>query len=110
MTGFFDPRIDFICLDYPNCLEYIDSFTGNTDQELDEELENFTSNVIESSVNVNFDQNEITLPKILQVYSVDFESNESTILQFVFRYIEGDNDIMEILEQVKNKQILLKYE
>ena len=47
LSDFFDPRIDFVCLDYPECLELIDSFEGSTDEQLESELENFVQNVIE---------------------------------------------------------------
>jgi hypothetical protein len=64
LSDFFDQRIDLICLDYPECLELIDSFEGTTEEKLDEELENFVQNVIESQVNIDLDQNEISLPKV----------------------------------------------
>lgn len=73
LSNFFDPRIDFVCLDYPYCLELIDAFTGSTDEELDQELENFVTNVFESSVSIDIDQKEIQLPKTFQTYAVDFD-------------------------------------
>ena len=48
LNDFFDPRIVLICLDYPECLELIDSFEGSSEEKLDEELEDFVSNVIEA--------------------------------------------------------------
>jgi hypothetical protein len=47
---------------------------------------------------------------VFQEYAVDFDKSIETIIQFVFRYIEGDYDIESILEQVNNQQILIKYE
>ena len=40
------------------------TFEGTTEEKLDEELENFVQNVIESQVNIDLDQNEISLPKV----------------------------------------------
>ena len=48
LNDFFDPRIVLICLDYPECLELIDSFEGSSEEKLDEELEDFVSNFIEA--------------------------------------------------------------
>jgi len=59
-----DPRINFICLDYPEFIEVIDSFTGSSEEKLDEELDVFVSNVLEDKVNIDLDENTITLPKV----------------------------------------------
>jgi len=48
LNDFFDPRIVLICIDYPECLELIDSFEGSSEEKLDEELEDFVSNFIEA--------------------------------------------------------------
>jgi len=48
LDDFFDPRIDLVCLDYPECLELIDSFDGSTEEKLDSELENFVNNIMET--------------------------------------------------------------
>ena len=39
LKNFSDPRINFVCLDYPNFLEHIDAFDGSTEEALDEGLE-----------------------------------------------------------------------
>jgi len=59
MSDFFDQRIDFVCLDYPECLELIDSFEGFSEEKLDQELDNFVTNIVEAQVNIDLDQNEI---------------------------------------------------
>ena len=35
LSNFFDPRITLVCLDYPECLEQIDSFEGTDEEKLD---------------------------------------------------------------------------
>ena len=52
----------------------------------------------------------VQLPKALQTYAVDFEHSEEQILQFVFRYVDAEYDILTVLDMVKSKQVLLKYE
>lgn len=39
LKDFNDPRINFVCLDYPNFLEHIDPFDGSSEDKLDECLE-----------------------------------------------------------------------
>jgi hypothetical protein len=39
LKDFSDARICFVCLDYPNLLEHIDSFKGNTEEALEQGLE-----------------------------------------------------------------------
>jgi len=80
LNEFFDPRVIFVCLDYPECLEQIDSFEGTDEEVLDKELEHFVSELIEQQVSIDLDQNIIQLPKLLQTYIVDFESSEEQIL------------------------------
>lgn len=41
INDFFDARVNFICLDYPESLELIDSFEGSSEEKLEEELESF---------------------------------------------------------------------
>ena len=36
-----DPRINFICLDYPTCLEHIDKIDGSSEDALEESLNNY---------------------------------------------------------------------
>ena len=88
LNNFSDPRILLVCLDYPECLELIDAFEGASDERLRAELENFAINVLESKVEVNLENGEIILPKVLQVYAADFEGGERQILQFILRYTE----------------------
>ena len=109
LNNFSDPLILFVCLDYPECLELIDAFEGASDERLRAELENFAINVLESKVEVNLENGEIILPKVLQVYAADFEGGERQILQFILRYTEQQLDIASIVERVKEKTIVLKY-
>ena len=106
----YDPRINFICLDYPDLLEHIDSFDGSSEEKLDECMEQFVSEIINAKVNIDTDQGEISLPKVLEIYKADFGGTDDSILQFVFRYLEEEYDYESILNQVSNKSILIKYE
>ena len=39
LRNFRDPNILFVCLDYPEFLEHIDAFDGNTEEKLEEGLQ-----------------------------------------------------------------------
>ena len=62
ITNFADPRINFVCLDYPSFLEHIDPFDGSSEQKLDESLEQFVSDILNSNVSIDLEKNQITLP------------------------------------------------
>ena len=88
LKGYSDPRILFVCLDHPDCLELIDAFEGASDERLDVELENFTKTALESRVAVNLQEGKIIIPKALQTYANDFEGGEPQIIQFILRFSE----------------------
>ena len=66
--------------------------------------------IINAKVNIDIDHFEITLPKVFDVYKSDFGGNEDSFLQFIFRYVDEEHDYDEILQQVKSKNVLIKYE
>ena len=81
LPDFFDPRINFICIDFPEQVCHIDTFDGN---ELQEKIESFISAIINLKVQVDLNQGEIVLPKVLETYSLDFGATEESILRFVY--------------------------
>jgi len=92
LKDFSDARINFVCLDYPNFLEHIDGFSGSSEEALDEGLEQYVSEMVNAKVNIDMDQGEISLPKVLEDYKPDFGGSDRLVLQFVFRYLEEDYD------------------
>jgi hypothetical protein len=55
LYGFFDTQILFVCLDFPECLEQIDHFSGGDEEELEGELNQFVSSILETKVNIDLD-------------------------------------------------------
>lgn len=45
-----DPRILFVCLDYPDFIEHVQAITGNDKQELDESLDKYVSEIVNAKV------------------------------------------------------------
>jgi hypothetical protein len=96
----WDPRINFVCLDYPNFLEHIDPMDGSSNEKLDDCLDQFVSEILNAKVVIDMDQGEITLPQVLEEYKADFGTTEDNILEFVFHYLEEEYDDEEIKKQV----------
>lgn len=92
LKSFSDPRINFVCLDYPSFLEHIEGFDGSSEEALDEGLEQFVSEMLNAKASIDQEQNEICLPKVLEDYKTDFGGSDSMILQFVFRYVEEEHE------------------
>lgn len=110
LSGFSNPKILFVCLDFPECLEQIDTFQGEDEDELDNELNTFVSSILETKVHIDLDQNEICIPKLFKDYLLDFNYSEENILEFIFHYIDVETDAEQIVEMVKAKQVMIKYE
>lgn len=92
LLEFIDPRILFVCLDYPECLEQIDAFEGTDEETLENELNNYVSSILETKINIDLDQNKIEVPKVFQDYAMDFGYSEEQILDFVLQYTETTHD------------------
>jgi len=43
-------------------------------------------------------------------YRADFGGSDDKILEFIFHYLEEDYDLETILQQVKEKTMIIKYE
>lgn len=110
LSGYSNPRILFVCLDFPECLEQIDTFTGDDEEVLEQELNTFVTSILETKVNIDLDQHEVCIPKLFQDYMADFNHSEENVLEFIFGYIELEHESEHILELVKAKQVIIKYE
>lgn len=62
LKDYHDPRINFVCLDYPTFLEHIDPFDGSTEEKLDECLEQFVSDILNANTRIDMDEGSVTLP------------------------------------------------
>lgn len=75
-----DPRINFVCLDYPMFVSQIDVFHSQSAQQLSDELDAFISENINWKVNIDTVHSSITLPKTLETYKEDFGTTNTKIL------------------------------
>lgn len=46
-----DPRINFVCYDFPDLVEHIDTFT--TEEEIDKKLDSFVSEILGERVSID---------------------------------------------------------
>ena len=86
LEEFQDPRIIFVCLDYPDCPVLLEPFEGSTAQKLDLELDSFLTSALENSFEINMTHGYILLSKTFQIYNMDFNGDMNTILRFLFKY------------------------
>jgi hypothetical protein len=97
LRNHWDPRINFVCLDYPTFLEHIDPLDGGGSTEgLDEELDKFVSEIVNAKVTIDTDQGSITLPQVMDEYRADFGGTDEKILELIFHYLEEDYDLETI--------------
>lgn len=102
--------MNFVCLDFPDFAEHIDSFPKEDD--LDEKLDVFVSEILNAKVNVDTMQGEITLPKLMQTYREDFGGSDESVLRFVFKYFQSE-DIDEetaVRDICHKKSMMIRYE
>jgi hypothetical protein len=97
LRNHWDPRINFVCLDYPTFLEHIDPLDGSSAEALDEDLDKFVSEIVNAKVNIDTDQGSITLPQVMDDYRADFGGSDDKLLEFIFHYLEEEYDLETIL-------------
>ena len=61
-SSVLDARTNFICLDYPSFLEHMDEFDGTSEEDLDQSMDKYVSEIINAKVNIDLDEGTITLP------------------------------------------------
>lgn len=93
MQGEIDPRINFVCRDYPQFVDMIEVFNGSTSDQLNETLDNFCSDEVNSKVTIDLISEGFTLPAVMQQYRSDFGGTDRTLLEFIYNYLKDDNGI-----------------
>ena len=79
-----DPRINFICLDFPDFVEHIQVISGDSQKELYESLDNFVGEIINAKVTINETHGELAVPKLMETYKDDFGGTDETLLEFIY--------------------------
>mmetsp|Transcript_16338 Transcript_16338/g.25251 ORF Transcript_16338/g.25251 Transcript_16338/m.25251 type:complete len:197 (+) Transcript_16338:1975-2565(+) len=111
LSGFSDPRINLVCLDYPQFLEHIDPFDGDSEEKLDECLEQFVTEIINAKVVLSMEEGKLTIPQVFKAYRTDFGGSVDGVLQFIFRYLEEEEvDFDQVSEAVRDKSLTIEYE
>ncbi len=105
-----DPRVNFVCFDWPNSAEHIEDFSS--EDELDDKLNSFVYEYLMAKVNVDTMNGEIALPKILETYKADFGGTEESILRFVWRHFDCEelDENAVVREVCTKKSLLVRYE
>lgn len=108
-----DGRMNFVCQDFPDIVEHTDSF--ESEEDLNERLDSFVSEILNAKVNVDTIQSEITLPKLLSTYKYDFcNGTDEGLLRFIFKYYNcsgSDIDDETVIREVcQKKTMIIRYE
>lgn len=110
LKDFIDPRINFVCQDFPAIVEHLDAF--NDEKSLNEKLNSFVQETINDKVSIDIVQKEILLPKVLFTYKDDFGGSDEQVLRFVFRYLKQDGieEDQFIREACHKKSLMIRYD
>jgi len=47
---------------------------------------------------------------VFQDYLMDFNFSEENVLDFIFTYVEVEQEVEQLVEMVQAKQVMIKYE
>ena len=71
----------------------MDKFEGTSEEELDQSMDKYVSEIINAKVNIDQDEGVITLPQVFEAYKNDFGGTEEAMITFIFKYLECDIDL-----------------
>lgn len=109
-SSVLDARINFICLDFPSFLEHMDEFDGASEEELDQAMDKYVSEIINAKVTIEQDEGTMTLPQVFQTYKSDFGNTTENIIDFIFKYFDSDIDMDTVLQLIEEKSLTIQYE
>ena len=100
-----DPRVLFVCLDYPDFIEHVQAISCSNKDELSESLDSFVSQIINAKVEINVINREIKVPRLFETYASDFGTDQRAVLLFIYRYLKDPEiDFNECVEEVLVKR------
>jgi hypothetical protein len=71
-----DPRILFVCLEFPDFIEHVQAITGSDKTELNESIDKFVHEIINAKVQINVVHGELQVPNLMETYKGDFGGND----------------------------------
>jgi hypothetical protein len=84
-----DPRVNFICLDFPDFVEHIQVIAGEDQDELNESMNNFVGEIINAKVAINVVHGEFVVPKLMETYKEDFGGTDTKVVEFIYEYLDN---------------------
>ena len=97
-----DPRVNFVCLDFPDFVEHIEAIRGEDQDELGKSLDDFVGEILNAKVNMTNQLNgSIAVPNLVMTYRSDFGKTDQSIIEFIYPYLDNPELKMnEILQQI----------
>ena len=102
-----DPRIIFICKNFPEVPEHIECF--DDPETLDEKFSSFLKDYFDSKVVIDTENDKIRLPKIIENYKYDIGDNGESVLSFILKYYQN-KEIDDVNELLSKPNMIIKYE
>ena len=103
-----DPRLNFICLDFPDFVEHIQVIAGEDQEELYESLNTFVNEIINAKVTINVVHGEFAVPRLMETYKDDFGGTDENLLEFIYKYYENPEIAMQrAFQQIAEKSLFI---
>ena len=101
-----DPRINFICLDFPDFIEHIDVILGEDQDQLNQSLNEYVCEIINAKVVVKPITDEFSVPGLILRYREDFGGTDQSIIEFIYGYLEDPEiGLNQALKDVKGQKL-----
>lgn len=101
-----DPRINFICLDFPDFVEHIQVIVGENQEELYDSLNTFVGEIINAKVTINVVYGEFAVPKLMETYKEDFGGTDENLLEFIYQYYDNPEiEMNRAFQQIAEKSL-----
>ena len=88
----------------------MDEFDGASEEELDQAMDKYVSEIINAKVTIEQDEGTMTLPQVFQTYKSDFGNTTENIIDFIFKYFDSDIDMDTVLQLIEEKSLTIQYE
>ena len=103
-----DPRINFICLDFPDFVEHIQVIEGEDMEQAKESMNSFVGEIINAKVGYNAVHGELAVPKLMDTYKDDFGGTDINLLEFIYQYLDSPEiEIRQAEQQINEKSLFI---
>ena len=103
----YDLRSIFLCLDLPQTLEHVAWFNGA--DSMDQNFDPFLTEFLNTKVEFDPINGEITLPNIFETYYYDFGGTDEDIIKFIWNWFENTEYSLDKMLQIWKAGLKFNY-